>query len=81
MTEAPKSAAKKLTGPAVDDMVKCKVTKHGDGKISTGVRAPSGTVDEDGAAVGDLMHEKGDVIETRRSIAEALEARHYVEIE
>lgn len=78
-----------------NELVKCRVTKHGAGRISTGQRADAGytvkvwrRVDEDGEAKdvefeeasGDIMHDRGAEIELPRANAEALEARHFVEI-
>jgi hypothetical protein len=52
--------------------VNCRVTKFGDGKISTGQHIP---------AVGDVYFAKDDTFALPQADAEALEARHYVEIQ
>jgi hypothetical protein len=53
------------------DVVKCRVLKKGDGKISTGER-------KDGK---DVTFKKGSVFEVPREIGEVLEDRSYVEIQ
>lgn len=69
-TPAPKAAKAAKAKPS-GDIVKCRVTKAGDGKISTGDR------DED----GDLTHQFGAIIELPRDNAQELEDRHFVEIQ
>lgn len=53
-------------------LVKVRVLKAGDGKISTGKHDPRG---------GDELYEFGEEPEFPKDIAEALEARHLVEIQ
>lgn len=54
-----------------DPKVWVRVLKAGDGKISTGNHSPRG---------GDELYERDERFETVKSIADALEERHYVEI-
>lgn len=53
-------------------VVSVRILKAGDGKISTGNHSPRG---------GDELYEFGEVVDLPRDIAEALEARHLVEIQ
>jgi len=58
-------------------MVAVRVTKHGDGKVSTGVHmAPDG--DEPG---GDVMAKRDDVLFVDPATAASMEAKGYGEIE
>lgn len=52
--------------------VKIKVTKFGGGKVSTG---------EHVAELGDVMAKGGDILEVDKSVAEAMEATGYGEIQ
>ena len=54
------------------DMVTCTVTKAGDQKLSRGIHIPG---------KGDLRYSWREKISVERSVAEGLEARHYVEID
>lgn len=54
-----------------DPKVWVRVLKAGDGKISTGKHSPRG---------GDELYERDERFETVKSIADALEDRHYAEI-
>lgn len=54
-----------------DPEVWVRVLKAGDGKISTGEHNPRG---------GDLLYERDERFKTVKSIADALEERHFVEI-
>ncbi len=56
----------------VKDIVACRVTKAGDQKISRGIHIPGR---------GDLRYSWKETFRTERSIADALEARNFVEIE
>lgn len=55
-----------------DPVVICRVLKAGDGKISTGVHGNRG---------GEELYEFKEEFAVAKSIALALEARHYVEIQ
>lgn len=55
----------------VSDLVKVRVLKRGDGKISTGVHDAKG---------GDILYEKGEEFILAEHIAEDLEGRDFVEI-
>lgn len=55
---------------APEGMVRCVVTKAGDGKISTG---------EHITGVGDVTYKRGDEFYALPDTAASLEARHYVE--
>ena len=57
---------------AEEPVVTVRVTKAGDGKISTGKHV---------AMLGDEFYEQGEEYSVARSIAEALEVRGYVEIQ
>lgn len=68
---AARQAARTLTAETELPMVKCRVTKLGDGKISTG---------EHVAGIGEVHFEKGEEFPARKDIADALEDRGFVEI-
>lgn len=53
------------------EFVHVRVLKRGDGKISTGVHDNRG---------GDVLYEQGETFTCPRNVAEALEARDFVEI-
>lgn len=55
----------------VSDLVRVRVLKRGDGKISTGVHDNKG---------GDMLYEQGEEFEVLESVAKELEDRDFVEI-
>ena len=73
MAKTVKQIAAEAEASAINnDRVMVRITKLGDGEVSTGEHIPG---------EGDLMHEKGDIVSMPRQIAEALEVRGFVEIE
>ncbi|HWA60864.1 MAG TPA: hypothetical protein VG939_05790 [Caulobacteraceae bacterium] len=54
------------------DLVRVRITRFGDGQVSSGEHAPG---------LGDLCYEAGDTPEVPREVAEALEACGFAEIE
>lgn len=69
---AARQAAKEAAKLAAPEIVKARVLPMGDGKISMGQHI---------AGIGEVHYERGEVFEVERQIAEALEARGYVEIQ
>lgn len=67
---AAQAAQKAAAGPV--DMVRARVLKMGDGKISRGIHIPG---------KGDLKHAFGEIITVERKIAVDLENRGYAEIQ
>lgn len=57
--------------PGAEDQVQVRITKAGDGKVHTG----------EANATGPLFYKTGDIVGLVRSIGEALEERHYGEIQ
>ena len=71
---AEKAARQAGKAPKTDDpsdIVKCRVMKLGDGKVSTGQHV---------SGVGEVHFERGEELTIARSIALGLEDRGYVEI-
>ena len=94
MSEQENAGAKPAKKPAAaakaPEVVTCRVTKLGAGRISTGERAPADYTttiwdEKEKAEVevqsGDVTYPKGAEIELPRAIADDLEDRHYVEIQ
>ena len=54
------------------DVVKARITKHGDGQVSAG---------EHVSGEGDVLYEAGEVVVLPRVVAEALEERGFAEIQ
>lgn len=69
---AARQAARNMNVEAKEESVQARVTKMGDGKVSMGIHA---------APYGDAYHEHGETLTLPASVAEALEARGYVEIQ
>ena len=73
MAKTVKQKAAEAEAAAINnDRVNVRITKLGDGEVSTGEHIPG---------EGDLMHEKGDIVSMPRIIAEALELKGFAEIE
>lgn len=70
--KAARQAAKVAEEMQAPTMVECRVLKMGDGKVSTGQHV---------AGIGEVHYDKGEVFKVERSIAEALEARGFIEIQ
>lgn len=58
------------TPDAATGSVMVTITKHGSGKVSTGVHVPE---------QGDVMAQRGDVLEVSEDTAASLEAKGYAE--
>lgn len=69
---AARQAVKALDEPQPAEMAQCRVLPMGDGRVSMGQHA---------AGIGEVHYEKGEVFSVAREIAEALEARGFVEIQ
>lgn len=73
MAKTVKQKAAEAEAIAVNnDRVNVRITKLGDGEVSTG---------EHLSGEGDLMHEKGDIVSLPRQVAMALEVKGFAEIE
>lgn len=55
-----------------NDRVNVRITKLGDGQVSSGEHLPG---------EGDLMHEKDEIVSLPRLVAEALEVKGFAEIQ
>lgn len=69
--KAARQAGKVLREADPADIVRCRVMKLGDGKVSTGQHVPG---------VGEVHYERGEEFTGPRALAQELEERGYVEI-